>query len=207
MFTGIIEELGRIKSIELSPTGSAYLQVYASLVLKDLKIGDSVAVNGCCLTVVDFQSDFWCCDIVKESLYRTNLGHLQVGDVVNLERPLQWHGRLHGHLVQGHVDGIASIQSKNSLHDGSWWVTIEADPSILRYVVHKGSIAVDGISLTVAELTENTFSIAMIPHTTQMTTLGFKSPGAVVNLEVDLMAKYAERLLAFAQPFANREVL
>jgi riboflavin synthase len=200
MFTGIVEELGDIQAIEWHTQGARF-HIQASLVLEDVKVGDSLCVNGCCLTVVRHEGKTWTCDVVQETLNRTNLKYLKVGDRVNLERSVRYQDRLGGHLVQGHVDETGQILYKKSLSDGSWWVTIAASPTILRYAVYKGSIAVDGVSLTIADLQKTNFSFAMIPHTAQVTTLGFKQIGDSVNLEVDLMAKYVERLI---HPFLDQ---
>lgn len=194
MFTGIIEEVGFIQSIEWHAQGARF-HIQASTVLEDVKIGDSLSLNGCCLTLVKHQSKIWTCDVTQETLSRTTLKNLQAGDRVNLERAIRYHDRLGGHLVQGHVDEVGEIIHKESLSDDSWWMTIAASPAILRYMITKGSIAVDGISLTIADLQKTSFSLAIIPHTSQVTTLGFKQMGDTVNLEIDLMAKYVERLI------------
>lgn len=194
MFTGIIEELGVIEAIQWHAKGARFY-IQAQMVLEDAKVGDSLSVNGCCLTIVNKQSNQWTCDVVQETLNRTNLKYLKKGNCVNLERAVRYQDRLGGHLVQGHIDETGKILSKHSLPDSSWWVTIAASPTVMRYVVFKGSIAVDGVSLTIADLTEDAFSFAMIPHTAQATTLGLKQGGEEVNLEVDLMAKYIERLI------------
>lgn len=194
MFTGIVEEMGTIQAIEWHSKGARF-HIQASTVLEDAKVGDSLSVNGCCLTIVNKQSHQWTCDVVQETLNRTNLKHLKAGDRINLERAVRYQDRLGGHLVQGHIDETGKILSKQSLPDGSWWVTIATSPVIRRYIVFKGSIAVDGVSLTIADLKEDFFSFAMIPHTARVTTLGFKQSGDDVNLEVDLMAKYVERLI------------
>lgn len=199
MFTGIVEELGCIQAIEWHSQGARF-HIQALTVLDDAKVGDSLSVNGCCLTIIKHDGRTWTCDVVQETLNRTNFRYLQIGDRVNLERSVRYQDRLGGHLVQGHVDEIGQILNKQSLSDGSWCVTIAASPQILRYLIHKGSIAVDGISLTIASLQETNFSFAMIPHTAQVTTLGFKQAGEFVNLEVDLMAKYVERML---RPFLS----
>ena len=172
MFTGIVEELGRVAGRE-----GHRLRIAADLVVEDAKVGDSVAVNGCCLTVVD------------ESLARTTLGDLAEGDPVNLERPVRAADRLGGHIVQGHVDAVGEVVSPAPD------LYVRTDPALLRYVVEKGSIAVDGISLTVVEDRADGFTVAVIPHTAEVTTLGARRPGDRVNLEVDLMAKYAEKLV------------
>ncbi len=194
MFTGIVEELGVIQAIDWHAQGARF-SIQASQVLQDAKIGDSICVNGCCLTLVKQDGQIWCCDAVQETLERTHFKHFRIGDRVNLERAVRYQDRLGGHLVQGHIDETGTILTKKALTDSSWWVSIAASPTILRYVVLKGSIAVDGVSLTVADVTATSFSFAMIPHTAQMTTLGFKQEGELVNLEVDLMAKYIERLV------------
>ena len=197
MFTGIVEELGSLHHIEKFSQGSR-LSIQASKVLEDVKIGDSLSVNGCCLTVVDFQSSYWLCDVVEETLNKTHFHDFSIGDPVNLERAMRYQDRIGGHLVQGHIDETGSILDKILLSDNSWWVSIQASPQILRYVILKGCIAVDGVSLTVAEVGPSHFAFAMIPHTAQMTTLGIKEKGRKVNLEVDFMAKYIER---FTSPF------
>jgi riboflavin synthase len=200
MFTGIVEELGRVRAIT-SNEGGARIEIDATTVLDDVELGASIAVNGCCLTVVAFDEKGWSADAVIETLNLTNLGDLRAGDPVNLERPVRLADRLGGHLVQGHVDGTGTVAARDPQPDGSVFMRFTAPPEVLRYVVHKGSITVDGISLTVAALHENTngddsFTIAVIPHTLEVTTLGIREPGARVNLEVDLVAKYVERLLS-----------
>lgn len=199
MFTGIVEELGDIQAIEKHAQGARF-HIGAMLVLEGVKIGDSLSVDGCCLTVIKHKSNVWTCDVVQETLDRTTLKFLQVGDRVNLERSVRLQDRLGGHLVQGHIDETGEVLSKQLLTDGSWWVTIRPSTPFLRYAVCKGSITVDGVSLTIAGLQETSFSFAMIPHTAQNTTLGFKQAGDLVNLEADIMAKYVER---FMQPFIS----
>jgi riboflavin synthase len=194
MFTGIVEEQGRLR--QCTPNeGGAHLEFEAERVLEDARIGDSIAVDGCCLTIVERGADWWACDAVQETLGRTSLGGLQVGDAVNLERSVRLNDRLGGHLVQGHVDGRGQIADWRDLSDDSTLVAIEVEPALLRYVVEKGSIAVDGVSLTVVRAGDTRFEVALIPHTKQVTTLGSKRPGDHVNIEVDLFAKYVERLL------------
>ncbi|HEY4398460.1 MAG TPA: riboflavin synthase [Acidimicrobiia bacterium] len=194
MFTGIIEELGSVRVIDRRE-GGARLEIAASTVLGDARAGDSIAVNGCCLTVVDLGDGWWAADAVIETLERTALGSLERDDPVNLERPLRLSDHLGGHLVQGHVDGVGHVAARSPLADGSTRFTFAAPPDALRYVVEKGSVAVDGISLTVAALGDDSFDVAVIPHTLAVTTLGHKDQGAPVNLEADLIAKYVERLL------------
>jgi riboflavin synthase len=194
MFTGIVEELGRVKAV-IPDDGGARIEIEATKVLDDARIGDSIAVNGCCLTVVERADNWWAADAVTETLERTTLGALHAGDPINLERPVRLQDRLGGHIVQGHVDGVGCVAEQVALPDGSSRITIEAPPEVLRYVVEKGSIAVDGISLTVASLAPTRFDIAVIPHTLAVTTLGARRLGARVNIEVDVLAKYVERLL------------
>lgn len=202
MFTGIVEELGEIISRE-----GPKLRVRASEVLEDVRTGASIAINGCCLTVVDWGSDgeslggtppcqkpnWFEVDVTEETYARTNLGSLGAGDAVNLERPVRLQDRLGGHLVQGHVDAIGRVLAP--VPD----LRIEVPAALSRYVVEKGSITVDGVSLTVVEATDEAFSVAVIPHTSEVTTLGAKQPGDTVNLEVDVTAKYVERLLSWRE--------
>jgi len=194
MFTGLVEELGTVRAVVPNASG-ARLEIEAVTVLDDVELGASIAVNGCCLTAVEFAEGWWAADAVEETLRRTGLGALAAGDRVNLERPVRLVDRLGGHIVQGHVDGVGEIAERETLADGSTRIVISADDTILRYVVEKGSIAVDGVSLTVVAVDEKTFEFAMIPHTATVTTLGIKGPGDTVNLEVDLVAKYVERLM------------
>ena len=194
MFTGLVEELGTVRAVKPNATG-ARLEIEAATVLDDAVLGASIAVNGCCLTAVEFGDGWWAADAVEETLRRTCLGALAAGDRVNLERPVRLSDRLGGHIVQGHVDGVGEIATRVDLADGSTRVVVTADGSVLRYVVEKGSIAVDGVSLTVSGVDDDTFEFALIPHTATVTTLGMKGPGAAVNLEVDLVAKYVERLM------------
>ena len=184
MFTGIVEELGRVRSRD-----GGRFTFDASLVLEDAKIGDSIAVNGCCLTVVESGDGWWSADAVDETLARTNLGDLQPGDPVNFERPVRAADRLGGHIVQGHVDAVGEVVEPAPN------LRVRMPRDLARYVVEKGSITVDGCSLTVVDALDDGFSVALIPHTTEVTTLGSRRPGDRVNLEVDLVAKYVERLL------------
>ena len=183
MFTGLIEELGSLASREGSRFAFA-----AHVVTVDAEVGDSIAVNGCCLTVVEVGLGSWSADVVDETLSRTNLGGLRPGDPVNLERPVRPIDRLGGHVVQGHVDGLGRVVSP-----APDLVVATADT---RYVVEKGSVAVDGVSLTVAAVDDDRFRVAIIPHTAAVTTLGHRRTGDTVNLEFDILAKYVERLLA-----------
>lgn len=193
MFTGIIEELGSIRRMAATAKG-ARAEVSAGLVTQDARIGDSIAVNGVCLTVVDSGRDSFSADLSEETLRRTSLGQLRAGSKVNLERPLTPSSRLGGHIVQGHVDGTGEFQGARPSGDG-WVVSIGFPLELGRYIVEKGSIAVDGISLTVAALGETHFEIAIIPHTWQVTNLSSLERGSAVNLEVDVIAKYVERMM------------
>ena len=188
MFTGIVEEMGAVAANEPALEG-ARLVLRADVVLDATSIGDSISVNGCCLTVVDTGPGWWAADAVPETLTRTNLGSLRPGDRVNLERSVSVGSRLGGHLVQGHVDGVGHIT--RLAPD----LEVEAPEPVLRYLVEKGSVTVDGVSLTVVAVGGSSFTVAVIPHTLAVTTLGLKQTGDPVNLEVDVIAKYAERLL------------
>ena len=195
MFTGIVEELGSVRRIQRRDGGARFEFQASHLLLEDARIGDSIAVNGCCLTVVDRGDGSWTADAVAETLRRTCLSELQPGDPVNLERPVRLADRLGGHLVQGHVDAVGRIADRLPGPDGSAVLCVDAPRELLRYMVEKGSIAVDGVSLTIVEVLPEGFSVALIPHTLSVTTLGRKPLGGLVNLEVDLVAKYVERLL------------
>jgi riboflavin synthase len=202
MFTGIVEELGSIEAV--APIeGGARLDIAAERVLEDATLGASIAVNGCCLTVVAFSEQRWSADAVTETLDRTTLGSLTPGDPVNLERPVRLTDRLGGHLVQGHVDGVGVLADRSPLPDGSTRMRIEVPVALRGYVVEKGSIAIDGISLTIASLYDEGLEVAVIPHTLSATNLGWRQPGSGVNLEVDVLAKYVERLLFVASSDAN----
>ena len=193
MFTGIVEEMGAVMSLEKTLAGTK-MTILASLVMGDLKIGDSVSVNGTCLTVVTKDERNFTVEVSPETLSVTTLGHLTAGAPVNLERAMKLNERIGGHLVAGHVDGVGTIRSRQQ-EGNAIFFTIEAPPEILRYCVVKGSITVDGISLTINEVTSHGFSIAIIPHTAKATTLGLKQVNDPVNLESDLNGKYVERLL------------
>jgi riboflavin synthase len=188
MFTGIVEEVGTLTAAEAS-AATTRLVFGARTVTEGSRIGDSIAVNGCCLTVVDLGAGWWAADAVRETLGRTNLGALRPGDPVNLERPVSVGSRLGGHLVQGHVDGLGPIlRTAPDLQVG-------VDAALAPFLVEKGSVSVDGISLTVVSVGAESFTVAVIPHTLEVTTLGRKTVGDLVNLEVDVIAKYAKRLL------------
>ncbi len=184
MFTGIVEELGTLAS-----RSGPRLRISAKTVLGDVEMGASIAVNGTCLTVVAWGDGWWEADVVEETYARTSLGALQPGDRVNLERPVRLADRLGGHLVQGHVDAVGTILTPAPD------LKVTVPPELLRYIVHKGSVTVDGVSLTVAAVHPDGFSIAVIPHTAEVTTLGRKGPGDPVNIELDVIAKYVESLL------------
>ncbi len=194
MFTGIIEEMGTVRALKRTG-GSARLVTSAEKVLETTALGDSISVNGVCLTVVDMGHTEFSADIAVETLNVTNLGSLTVGAKVNLERALQLSARIGGHLVSGHVDAVGRIREKREEGNG-WRIFFDAPDAILRQVIKKGSIAIDGISLTVADIDRTGFAVAMIPHTAKLTTLGFKAAGDSVNLESDIIGKYVERLLA-----------
>ncbi len=194
MFTGIVEELGRVASLTQEETGAS-LVVLCSRVLQDATVGASVAVNGACLTAVEIWADRFRADLAPETLSRTNLGGLVTGSYVNLERPLRANGRLDGHFVLGHIDGTAEILSLDSLGNDNWWLRLRIPPRLTRYIVSKGSLAVDGISLTVAEIEGEIATFTVIPHTYDHTTLHAYGKGSPVNLEVDVLAKHLERLL------------
>ena len=193
MFTGIVEELGHVVSLAHGPD-SAVVKIRGPLVTADAAPGASIAVNGICLTVVELDADGFCVDVMAETLRRTCLGELTPGSPVNLERAVAVGDRLGGHLVQGHVDGTGTILARQP---GDRWevVTISLPGELARYVVEKGSITVDGVSLTIAGLDDASFQVSLIPTTLALTTLGTKQVGDLVNLEVDVLAKYVERLL------------
>jgi riboflavin synthase len=190
MFTGIVEELGRLRSIE-----GGRLVVACRTVVADAEVGASIAVNGVCLTVVERSDEHLSFDVSEETRGRTSLSRLRPGDPVNLERPLTLSSRLGGHLVQGHVDGVGEIVGVAPSEGGGVWLEVRAPVELTRYLVEKGSVGVDGISLTVAGARDDRFSVAVIPHTLDVTTLGSARPGDPVNLEVDVIAKYVEALV------------
>jgi riboflavin synthase len=193
MFTGIVEEIGRVRSLERVGAG-VQLTVGAERVLSDLQVGDSIAVDGACLTVTALQDGAFTVGLAPETLRRTNLGERQPGDSVNLERAVAVGERLGGHYVQGHVDGVGKVLARVPEGD-SLRVTFSAPPDLMRYLVVKGFVCVDGVSLTVTGVAENSFQVALVAYTQQAVTLGTKPVGATVNLEVDVIAKYVERLL------------
>ena len=190
VFTGIIEELGTIKGVRRQSEGIR-LSVSAKVVMDGMKAGDSIAVNGACLTVTEFDSVSFTADVSGETVNRTNIGKLRVGEKVNLERPMKLSDRLGGHLVSGHIDGIGVIRGVER-KGGMSIFTIEVPAEFTKYLIIKGSVAIDGISLTVNEVKGNRFTVTIIPHTAEMTTLGFKKTGDTVNLEADMIGKYVE---------------
>ena len=196
MFTGIVEEVGRVGAIDARP-GLTRLRIAAQRVLEELQIGDSIAVNGTCLTVVAKDGTELAVEATPETLRRTNLGRLTPGDGVHLERPMAANGRFGGHIVQGHVDAVGQILDRQPDGDAVT-ITFGAPPEVLRYVVPKGSIAVDGVSLTVVDVTDATFTVALIPHTQEATLLCANPLGWPVNLEADVLAKYVERVATYA---------
>ena len=198
MFTGIIEETGQIGFVLENATG-ARIGINAKVVLGDLTTGASIAVNGVCLTAVEIGAHGFEADLAPETLSRTNLGGLVAGSLVNLERPLLPTTRLSGHIVQGHVDGTAVVVSLKALGDDNWWLAIRVPDSLERYFVHKGSITIDGMSLTIASLDGPEIGVTIIPHTYEHTAMKQFEPGTRVNIECDVIAKHVERLLQYSR--------
>ncbi|MCF0122824.1 MAG: riboflavin synthase [Ruminiclostridium sp.] len=194
MFTGIVEEMGVIRSIRKG-AGSAVLEILAKVVLEDIHLGDSIAVNGVCLTVTSFTATSFTADVMHETLNRSSLATLRPGNRVNLERAMAANGRFGGHIVSGHVDGMGTVLQTRK-DDNAIWYTIGASPQVLRFIVEKGSVTVDGISLTVASVSDTDFSISAIPHTVAVTILRDRSVGDLVNLETDIIGKYVEKFLS-----------
>lgn len=203
MFTGIIEEVGAISSVA-EGSASAVITIQASKVSEGSSVGDSIAVNGVCLTVTSIHGGLFTADAMPETLRRSSLGSLTKGSRVNLERAIQAGGRFGGHIVTGHIDGTGTIISKKR-EGNAVWVEVGTGKDILKYIVGKGSIAIDGISLTVARLYEDSFSVSVIPHTGSETTLLEKSAGDIVNLENDIIGKYIDRLLSYKDSTANKD--
>jgi len=193
MFTGIIEEVGRVKSLQRGAR-SFTLEVEASLVMGDTRVGDSIATNGVCLTVTSLTGHGFTADVMPETVMRTALGELVPGSPVNLERALSLQTRLGGHIVSGHIDGTGRISDRRQ-DDTALWLTVECDSSLMRYIIQKGSITIQGVSLTVARVDERSFAVSLIPHTQAATTLHQAKVGDRVNLENDVIAKYVEKLL------------
>jgi riboflavin synthase len=194
MFTGLVETTARVARVDPDPDGDGVRLELETPLAAELSQGDSIAVNGVCLTAVDPDGQRFKADVMAETLRRSSLGPLQEGDTVNVELPLRAGDRLGGHVVQGHVDGTGTVASTRD-EGFARLVTIGAEPALLRYVVEKGSIAVDGVSLTVADVDDGGFTVSLIPETLERTTLGQAAPGRVVNLEVDVLAKYVEKLV------------
>lgn len=194
MFTGIVEEIGSIKSVRLG-AHSSVLTIQGNLIFTDLKIGDSVAVNGVCLTATSLSNQTFACDVMHETLNRSSLSAIKAGSHVNLERAMAANGRFGGHIVSGHIDGIGKI-IKIQRDDNAIWYTVKTQATIMKYIVEKGSIAIDGISLTIANVWDDSFQVSIIPHTNSNTILGEKHVGDMVNLENDVIGKYVERLLS-----------
>ena len=193
MFTGIVEEMGTVRRLNQSPN-RCELELSAAKVLEGTQIGDSIAVNGVCLTVIRMDKDHFTADVMPETLRRSNLGQLKTGSKVNLERAMAADGRFGGHIVAGHIDGTGTIRSMQP-EGNAVLVTISAAPELLRYVVEKDSIAIDGISLTVAKVSHTDFTVSLIPHTGEETTLLKHRSGEIVNLETDIIGKYVEKLM------------
>lgn len=198
MFTGIVEETGTVRRIRKG-RASAELSIAAQKVLEDAHIGDSIAVNGICLTVTGIENGAFTADVMHETLRRTSFSQLAAGSRVNLERAMAADGRFGGHIVAGHVDGVGTITDLQK-DDNAVWYTFRAEPQVMRYIVEKGSITVDGISLTVAKVGADTFSISAIPHTVAQTVLRDRKKGDLVNLETDIIGKYVEKLLYSGPP-------
>jgi riboflavin synthase len=207
LFTGLIEELGVITSIKKNADG-ANIIIGASTVLSDIKIGDSVAVNGPCLTVTAFNRDSFTVFAMPETINKSTLGSLATGEKVNLERAMTLGGRLGGHLVSGHIDTVVTLTRRNP-QGGAIILDFEAPQSLMRYIVTKGSVALDGVSLTVVDTAESSFSVGLIPHTSAETTLGYLKIGSGINLEVDLIGKYVEKMLLprLESPGGKKETL
>ena len=195
MFTGIIEELGKVSAIEKKPD-AIRLTISCGKVLSDLKRGDSISCSGTCLTAMEIDGSSFTADVMLETLKRSSLSEVKVGDVINLERAMQHETRFGGHIVQGHVDGVGEVISREK--SDNWdWVRIRIPADLMKYVVMKGSITIDGISLTVNEVGDDHIAVSLIPETLEVTTLGYKNPGDKVNVEADVLAKHIERLLQF----------
>lgn len=192
MFTGIIEEVGILQEFNLG-NGFGLMDIKCSTVLEDTKIGDSIATNGVCLTVKEMSTNSFKAEVMGETLAKSNLGNLKNGDKLNLERALRLSDRLGGHIVSGHIDGVGKIVSIKEENNGTWF-TISAPKEVLKYIIYKGSIGIDGISLTVAYVDEEVFKVSVIPHTLDNTILPYKKVNSVVNLECDLVGKYIEKL-------------
>lgn len=197
MFTGLIEEIGKVQSI-IKSARSAKIKIKASKVIENIKLGDSISTNGVCLTVTEFTSNNFVVDVMAETMRKSSLSVLSAGDEINLERALRVGDRLGGHLVSGHIDGIGTISSCEK-EDNAVWLSVSTVPEILRYIVQKGSITIDGVSLTIAYVDEKLFKVSIIPHTNEVTTLLRRDVGDIVNLECDVVGKYIEKLILFKE--------
>lgn len=195
MFTGIIEEIGIIKNVK-KDNKSSIITIQGKKIFEDINIGDSISVNGVCLTVTTFSNEIFTADVMNETLSRSSLGSLQNGSYVNLERAMSASGRFGGHIVSGHIDGTGKI-IKIKRDDNAIWYTVTVEDNLIKYIVEKGSIAIDGISLTVVNVNENSFSVSIIPHTSQETILSHRLVGDIVNIENDIIGKYVEKLITF----------
>ena len=195
MFTGIVEEIGKIQNVKKN-IKSSVLTIEGNKIFEDIHIGDSISVNGVCLTVTTFSNNAFTADVMNETISRSSLGQLRNGSYVNLERAMPANGRFGGHIISGHIDGVGKI-IKIEKDDNAIWYTISVERNLMKYIVEKGSIAVDGISLTIEKVTVNDFSISIIPHTSQETILSHRSVGDIVNIENDVIGKYVEKLITF----------
>ena len=195
MFTGIVEEIGKVQNIKMN-TKSSRLTIEGKKILEDIHIGDSISVNGVCLTVTTFNNNTFTADVMNETLTRSSLGELKKGSFVNLERAMPVNGRFGGHIVSGHIDGTGQVR-KIEKDDNAIWYNISLENKLMKYVVEKGSIAIDGVSLTVAKVSENEFSVSIIPHTAEESILSHKSVGDIVNIENDIVGKYVDKLITF----------
>lgn len=204
MFTGIIEETGTVVSVRKGSVSSR-ITFAASVVLGDVHEGDSIAVNGVCLTATDITPKTFTADVMAETMRRSSLGDLRSGDRVNMERAMLCGGRFGGHIVSGHIDGTGTVVSMKR-EENAVWVTVSAGPSLIKYIVEKGSVALDGISLTVASVSESEFKVSIIPHTASETTLLSKQPGSRINIECDMIGKYVEKLLGLNQDSTGNRV-
>lgn len=204
MFTGIIEEIGRVERVTRGAK-SCRLRIKAKAVLEGTRTGDSICTSGVCLTVTEFGEGYFEADVMTETLRRTKLGSLRAGSSVNLERAMPLNGRFGGHIVSGHIDGTGVIRSMQ-MEDNAVWVTISADRPLLRYIVEKGSVAIDGVSLTVASVDENGFGVSVIPHTGRETTLLQQKTGDAVNLECDVIGKYVGKLFGSGIQGVKKEI-
>lgn len=205
MFTGIIEETGRVRAVNKG-TLSAVIIIAANKVTEQTKCGDSIAVNGVCLTVTEVQTDCFMADVMPETWKRSSLCSLSAGDTVNLERAMQLGGRFGGHIVSGHIDGTGKVLSIRKDNNAVWY-RISGDYKLLKYIVEKGSVALDGISLTVAEVRTDSFSVSVIPHTRDSTTLSKKKIGDIINIETDCIGKYVEKLFVQKGRGVGKEIL